>query len=95
MAITAWSAKVVTRSICFWRRAEALDESDRDNSDAAPSRSRGNAEHRAETGRLPSLRSDDILRVGVNIGDVNGRCARSATRPTSVSRPGSIGFARA
>ena len=91
MAITAWSAKVATSSICLsvngreWRAA-----------------TRGRQlQHRRAAGELPAstyiyrlflIVKVRILAIGQNIGYVHGALLKFAVRPISEPRMGSMGF---
>ena len=84
MAITAWSAKVVTNSIC-------LSVNGRDLAAHRPMTPIGtsfaqqrNAEHGAEAAELLRLAHQIVFGIGQNVGHVNGFAFEQA-RPIDVS----------
>src|SRR5262249_47202786 len=69
IAITAWSAKVVTRSICCWVNGRTVLRCRIMTPIGFPSRSSGNP----NTVRVPPIRSflQGVFRIGQNIGDLD------------------------
>ena len=70
IAITAWSAKVVTSSICLSVNGRRWCVSD-DHADRRAFTQQRDAKHSAETAQV-SLPPAVVFRIRQNIGDVNG-----------------------
>ena len=91
MAMTAWSAKVSTSSICFSVNGRDFRALKRERPDWIPlPRSSGTQRVRAAATELLRFGELDVLRVGTNVGNLN-RLAFQRHRPTAVPRPGVIG----
>ena len=84
IAITAWSAKVVTSSICFSVNGCTACAQEM-TPIGVPSRSSG-TQAWCECRRF-SLARSSVFRIGEDVGDVDGPALR-ITRPTIVPRPG-------
>ena len=71
IAITAWSAKVVTSSICLSVNGRTVPARQRDHADRGALAQHRHAEHGAHT-RQASGSTQRIVRVGLNIEHLNG-----------------------
>ena len=77
IAITAWSAKVVTSSICLSVNGATVLRIEHDDADRPPLAQQRIAEHRALLVHHP------VVRIGENVGHLHrGSLERRAPRPT-------------
>ena len=92
IAITAWSAKVVTSSICLSvNGCTVVARQRRARRSACPSRSSGTPSMVRIAAQLLSF-EQRVFRIGQHIGDMDGAGLRAASRPTTVPRSGWIGM---
>ena len=89
MAMTAWSAKVLTSSICLSVKGLTSVARQRQHADGNALAQHWHAEHGAITAALLASRAR-VFRIVLHIRDMND-LAFERSRPVRVPRPGSIG----